>query len=219
MHNKILDIINMNKMVNIIFLNFLLCFILRIDSYSNELPKIEVKQGSLSIPIYIDQQEPGIIGVDITVTYNKNKFNLIGANIKGGILEKHYSINSGTLKDGEISLGIYAINNIVSGSGIIAFIDLYCIGQINTTSNIVITKYLCNDNNAKGGIYVNNSFYNKLDMVIQPFELEDIIDGLKVLTGIEINQYNDSVGIVQNKYSIKDTLKALRFISFINNEN
>jgi len=91
-------------------------------------------------------------GMDITITFNEQVIDALGATLNGGILENEnfgYQVN--TNNDNEIILWIYALGDPYSGSGTVAFIDFEVVGVVDDSTDIAFTQfdvnevdYLCN---------------------------------------------------------------------------
>ena len=179
-----------------------------ISSYAESTP-IDIRKGQIvCIPVYINQQDSNIIGIDFTLSYSSLIFEIGDITLEGGFLEKDYSLTIGKQIKDEVSLGIYASGGIRKGSGIIANIYFECKRFENNHFNVSIKKYQVNDLSANGGLVWDNINENQLEFAIKKCTLKDLINNLQILCGIQsMSKWIDMNG--NNVAEMNDVLRLM----------
>ncbi|MCK4357252.1 MAG: T9SS type A sorting domain-containing protein [Candidatus Cloacimonetes bacterium] len=82
---------------------------------------------SVSIPLTLNNiDDIGVEGVAVTIGFNENILDATGATLSGTVLEnQNYGLQVNTSTDDIIEIWIYAIGDLYSGSGIIAFLEFF----------------------------------------------------------------------------------------------
>ncbi|KPA17768.1 secreted protein containing Cellulosome anchoring protein, cohesin region domain protein [Candidatus Magnetomorum sp. HK-1] len=161
-----------------------------IDSFATTFPKVEIRKGQLiCIPVYINQLDEDIIGLDLAISYSSQMFEIKNVSLNGGILETNYSLTVGDQIKDKLYIGIYASNGVLRGKGNIIQIWLLCKQSHQKQSDIRINKYVCNDIRANGGFFNNNDYENMTQFIVMPVTLKDIIYALQLLSGIQSDKH------------------------------
>jgi len=188
-------------------------------SYADIAQPTDIREGQIvCIPIYLDQQDIDIIGIDITIHYSSLFLVFSKISLRGGFLEREYSLTIGNQITDEISLGIYATGGIRKGTGSIAKLYFICKGNHNDQGNISIKKFLVNDLYAKGGLVWKNFCSTQLDFAVKKCTLADVINGLQILIGFQsITNWVDMNG---NEWpGIDDVLQLIIQSAITNSES
>ena len=145
-------------------------------------------------------------GMDITISFNEQVIDALGATLNGGILENEnfgYQVN--TNNDNEIILWIYALGDPYSGSGTVAYIDFEVVGAIDDSTDIAFTQFDVNEidflNNTEDGSLVVTSYgMNEIDIPKEIFlgknypnpvkRNTEIYFGLTKKSEVDISIYN-----------------------------
>ncbi|MBL7086720.1 MAG: T9SS type A sorting domain-containing protein [Candidatus Cloacimonetes bacterium] len=103
---------------------------------------------SVSIPLTLNNpDEIGIEGIDIVITFDEGVIDATGATLQGGVLEfEDYGFFANPDVDGEISLVFYAISNLFTGSGVIAYLEFDVVGDEGDFTELIFTQAVINDN-------------------------------------------------------------------------
>jgi len=208
--NKWKKLMVLNRWITFILLSIFFNETVTYAETSNALNLI--KGQVVCIPIYVESSETEIIGADIIIQYSSRMFDIHKISLKGGFLEKYYSLTIGKQINDKISLGIYASSGTCKGSGIIANIYLVCKNNDIEQSKISIQKYLINDQNASGGMLWGD-LYNQLNFVSRSSSLHDVINSLQILSGFQSkNRLYDLTG--DNRLEINDILQLLLLLTY-----
>nr|MBC8527118.1 hypothetical protein [Candidatus Cloacimonadota bacterium] len=128
----------------------------KILSYETfESTEIETNINStLKIPIVIEEVT-AIEGIDISITFDLEVLHLTELTLKDGILaEQNYAVET-NLKDGKIV--IYALSDLVSETGTVAFIEFDIIGAVGSKIDVYFTRFDVNETEASGGLQLVDS--------------------------------------------------------------
>ncbi len=125
--------------------------------------KISAKPGAnLRIPVALSDQVNEIDTVEIKIRFDKDMLNVTkdDVTLTGGILndEDYTLLVNPDMEKGELTLVIYSIGNLNSGSGELLFINFEVIGKSLDTSALSLTDFTANLSPASGGFYINNTF-------------------------------------------------------------
>ncbi|MBC8525605.1 MAG: agmatine deiminase family protein [Candidatus Cloacimonetes bacterium] len=103
---------------------------------------------SVSIPLTLDNpDEIEIEGIDVVITFDEVVINATGATLEGGVLEyEDYGFFANTDVDGEITLIFYAMSDLFTGSGIIAYLVFDVVGDEGDCTSLVFTQADVNEN-------------------------------------------------------------------------
>ncbi|MBC8525413.1 MAG: T9SS type A sorting domain-containing protein [Candidatus Cloacimonetes bacterium] len=108
----------------------------------------------LRIPIVIENVTE-IEGIDIEITFNPEVLKLKELTLQDGILDnKDYAIETNLNEPGKGIMVNYAQKDLVSGTGVVAFIEFDVIGIEGSSSEIYFTKFDVNETEALGGLQV-----------------------------------------------------------------
>ena len=125
---------------------------------ASEITNIETGINStLRIPIVIEEAT-AIEGIDISIEFNPEVLQLTELSLNEGILDnKDYVIETNLEEAGQGIIVIYAQRDLVSESGIVAFIDFDVIGAVGSKSEIYFTRFDVNETEASGGLQAVDS--------------------------------------------------------------
>jgi hypothetical protein len=128
---------------------------------------ISVKKNStLTIPVIL-VEEQDIEGVDVVVQFDTTVLSA-ETSLEKGILAKDFQLVK-TETDELISVVIYG-DNIHTGNGEVLFLTFKVNGEINTSSEVILKKFICNGTPVKGQFKVNEKLYDKLYINVVPDE-------------------------------------------------
>jgi len=115
---------------------------------SGSLPNTTVNPStSISVPLTVNSLV-NLEGMDIWIMYNPNFLTATSAVLEGGILENQsYGLQVGLLSPGFVKLIFFANQNLFSGSGVVAYINLSVIGSAGSSSPLTFTKFDINETN------------------------------------------------------------------------
>lgn len=179
---------------------------------------IESQQQEIKIPIYL-AEETEIEGIDIVVTYDSKMLKATDATLTGGILEgKPYALQSNLISEGKISLTIYALATPIRSKGILAYITLTsCSSQkrsISPTSSLVSFKrFDVNEAPYLGMFFIDQQSVSQL--VVVRYSLEQIIQILRVLTGLSISEVIPLDINQDNRADFEDVIMIFQIIAGI----
>ncbi|MBC8526496.1 MAG: choice-of-anchor D domain-containing protein [Candidatus Cloacimonetes bacterium] len=130
---------------------------------SEEVTEIEASINStLKIPVVIDELT-AIEGIDIAIIFDPEVLQLTGLSINEGILDKKdYVIETNLEEAGKGRMVIYAQKDLVSESGVVAFIDFDVIGVEGSKTEVYFIKFDLNETEASGGLQVIDSEGNEV---------------------------------------------------------
>ena len=130
---------------------------------SFEITEIETGINStLRIPVIIDKIS-AIEGIDICIAFNPEVLQLTELTLKEGILDnKDYTIETNLNEAGKGKMVIYALKDLITEKGTVAFIEFDIIGAVGSKSEIYFTKYDVNETEASGGFQVVSSKGNEI---------------------------------------------------------
>ncbi|QTA84808.1 Immunoglobulin domain-containing protein [Desulfonema magnum] len=98
----------------------------------------------LSVPVILEQ-ETAMEGIDIRISYDSDMLAPADVILAGGILEyEDYELTVNTDRDGEISLAIFAISDIFTGSGTVVTVNFDVIGP-KGSSVLEFVEFRCNE--------------------------------------------------------------------------
>ena len=133
------------------------------DDPSAILPNINAApEESISIPLTINDLED-LEGLDIAITFNENVIIASDATLENGILEdESYGLEVNTNVNGQITLIFYANSNLFSGSGVVAYLEFFVIGDEGNISPLILTQFDVNEtsyleNVTNGSVYITSS--------------------------------------------------------------
>ena len=128
-----------------------------------EITDIETDINStLRIPI-VTEVAKAIEGIDVGIEFNPEVLKLIELSLNEGILDnKNYGVETNIEKAGEGIIVMYAQKDLVSESGIVAFIDFEVIGEVGSKSEVYFNKFDVNETEASGGLQVVGSEGNEI---------------------------------------------------------
>ncbi|MDM8550284.1 PQQ-binding-like beta-propeller repeat protein [Desulfobacterales bacterium HSG2] len=117
---------------------------------SLELPS-DVQQafsgGTLSIPLTLVNTgtiPTPVEGVDVEIGFDNEVLNAAGAMLTGGIFEnENYGIVSQS-KEGSLEVTIYAKDELLTGSGLIAYLEFDVVGNIDDTTDLTFIEARAN---------------------------------------------------------------------------
>lgn len=115
-----------------------------------ELPSDTVCPGkTASIPLTLNNPDSiGIESVDVKIQFDETVLVSTGMRLKGGILaNQNYGIIP-QVEDGEISATIYAKGGLFTGSGTIAYLDFYVVGNEGDATALTFAKAKLNESPA-----------------------------------------------------------------------
>ena len=111
----------------------------------------------LTVPVALSQATD-IEAVDIKINFDANVLQATGAELTGGILNSEdYSLTVNQ-SDGEVTIVIYSIGNVISDTGDVVFISFEVLGKCSDVAFLSFTKFLSNSSSASGGFHVNDEF-------------------------------------------------------------
>ncbi|MBL7086562.1 MAG: T9SS type A sorting domain-containing protein, partial [Candidatus Cloacimonetes bacterium] len=130
---------------------------------SEEATEIEASNNStLRIPVVIDEVN-AIEGIDIIIAFSPEVLKLTGLSLNEGILEdNNYGVETNLEEVGQGIMVIYAQKDLVSETGIVAFIEFDIIGIEGSKSEIYFTKFDVNETDASGGFNLIDSESNEI---------------------------------------------------------
>lgn len=94
---------------------------------------------------------------DICIDFDENVLRATGAELTGGILSSEDYTLLVTPGDGEVTIVIYSIGNLIAGSGDVVFISFEVLGKCSDVTFLSFTKFLSNSSPASGGFRVNDA--------------------------------------------------------------
>ena len=130
---------------------------------SFEITEIETGINStLRIPVVIDKIS-AIEGIDISIAFDPEVLKLTELTLIEGILDnKDYATETNINESGKGIMVIYAQRELVSESGVVAFIEFNVIGAVGTSSEIAFNKFDVNEIESSGGLQVVDSEGNEI---------------------------------------------------------
>nr|MBC8527501.1 T9SS type A sorting domain-containing protein [Candidatus Cloacimonadota bacterium] len=130
---------------------------------STEATDIEIDINyTLRIPVVIEEAT-AIEGIDISIEFNPEVLQLTEFTLNEGILyNKDYAVETNFEEAGKGKIVIYALSELVSESGIVAFIEFNVIGEEGSGSEVYFTKFDVNEIEASGGLQVLDSEGNEI---------------------------------------------------------
>jgi len=180
---------------------------------------------TLTIPIVLDQKTE-IESLTITVEFDEDVLHPTEATMEGGILEgEDYALSSviNTRSAGERKIVIYASDNMVAGSGEIVFITFEITGDTVGTTELSLTKFLCNAAPASGGfraeqplrdVQTDESLCQNVQIILGPdmnndgrIGLQDAIHALQIVSGTR--------GCSLGDIGLEAVIRALRIVTGI----
>ncbi|MBC8525875.1 MAG: T9SS type A sorting domain-containing protein, partial [Candidatus Cloacimonetes bacterium] len=134
-----------------------------LTSESFEAIELDININSiLKIPIVIENITD-IEGIDIEIAFNPEVLQLTGLSLNEGILNnKDYGVETNLEEPGQGTMVIYALRDLVSESGVVAFIEFDVIGDEGSSSEIYFTKFDVNETEASGGFQIGDSEGNEV---------------------------------------------------------
>jgi len=174
---------------------------------SLELPS-DVQQalsgGTLSIPLTL--LNTGTIptpleGVDVEIGFDNEVLNAAGAKLTGGIFEKEdYGIVS-QAKEGALEVTIYAKDELLTASGLIAYLEFDVVGNLDDTTNLTFIKAQANESDVSAtgtsALVVKNAFeisgnityYSNPDLPVRNVQMTIKGDGFYSVSTDETGYY------------------------------
>lgn len=135
---------------------------------SASLPNINALPDSiLLIPLQVDDLTD-LEGMDITLEFNENVINSLGAILTDGILEdENYGFQVNYDNDGIILMSFYAMENLFTGSGVVAYLEFQVVGNLGDTTDLLFSQFIVNevnylDNTTNGSVNVTNTNANEI---------------------------------------------------------
>ncbi|MCP4348818.1 MAG: hypothetical protein GY795_25345 [Desulfobacterales bacterium] len=101
-------------------------------------------QGTISVPVILDY-ETAVEGIDITVRFDENVLESAGAVLADVLENKDYDLLVNDRHEGQISLAIFARNEMFTGSGTVAFISFDVLEQGADSTTLTFTEFTCNE--------------------------------------------------------------------------
>ena len=109
------------------------------------------------------EKATAIEGIDISIAFNPEVLQLTELSLQDGILDnKNYAVETNLEKAGKGIMVIYAQKDLVSESGIVAFIEFDIIGEVGNSSEVYFTKFDVNEKNVTGGLQIVDSEGNEI---------------------------------------------------------
>ena len=111
----------------------------------------------VSIPLTLDNpEEIAIEGIDVVITFNEGVIDATGATLTGGVLENEdYGFFANTDVPGEITLVFYALSDLFSGSGVIAYLEFDVVGSEGEFTDLVFSFAQVNE----ASVTVNDGYF------------------------------------------------------------
>jgi len=160
------------------------------------------KHSTVSIPIVINA-EIEIESINITARYDDSMLEIEDINFDEGILSTngaYYVLNHDVINR-QITISIYAAGAMLvinQGRGKILNILVKGVGNIGQTSAFYIEEIICNNQKDCGGIDLNNTTYQKIDILMkgacnicqEKITIQNAIYALQVISGLKQNHTN-----------------------------
>ncbi|OQY56291.1 MAG: hypothetical protein B6245_18600 [Desulfobacteraceae bacterium 4572_88] len=171
----------------------------------------------LRIPIALSEQVSEIESLDIKISFDKDALKVTknDVTLTGDILnDENYTLTVNPDIEGELTLIIYSIANLSSGSGELLSIDFDVIGNPLDASVLSLTNFTANTSPASGGFHLNDTFCQCAQATVL-FDtnndgrtgMEEAIHALQCLSGTKICNPNDM--------GLRHAIYALRIVSGI----
>lgn len=107
------------------------------------LPNVRQCAGQVSIPLTLNnlQLNKSIEAIDAKVTFNSTVLTPTEVTLTGGVLQnQNYTVTYNKSTPGELSFTIYALNNLFTGSGVVAYLNFTASGTAGTSTPLTFTK-------------------------------------------------------------------------------
>jgi alpha-tubulin suppressor-like RCC1 family protein len=166
--------------------------------YSARILKTEIAQESnpFTVAIAIDDSLD-IRGIDIGISFDPDTIQPTTAHLIGTILEnENYEFNYGTGIPGEITVGMYARNDILTGSGEIVYIQFNFIGNETARSPLTFTRFLINEQPTDGGFILENHLSPHVEVALN--------NGVPILYDTEPSGPRP-IGFIPDQFTFEDT--------------
>ncbi|KPA13989.1 secreted protein containing PKD domain protein [Candidatus Magnetomorum sp. HK-1] len=118
-----------------------------------------------SLPISLSESHNNIEGLDIDLTFDEKAIDAKKVTLNENFVEANYLIESNLNKDNIISNVIYAINDTITASGDVFFVQFETIGKKCSTL-LSFSEFLCNGTHALGGFHINGELYQTIQVIV-----------------------------------------------------
>jgi len=192
--------------------------------------KISANSGSaLEIPIALSDQVNEIESVDIKIRFDKDMLTVTkdDVTLTGGILsdEDYTLLVNPDIEKGELTIVIYSIGNLSSGSGEIVSINFEVIGKSLDTSMLSFTNFTANASPASGGFYMNDTTCQCAKATVlydinndSRTGVEEAIHALQCVSGKKECDPEDDIGLGHAIYALQIVSGIKNLYHDINND-
>jgi len=121
---------------------------------------------SFLVPVHLDTQQE-IYSCDIRVQFDSTQLKPIGASLDGTILEgRGYQLVQNVGMTNEARFPVYSSGNLYTGSGIVLYIEFEPLISPSEQSQVLLSRFRCNETDAQGGLWVQDGFSSEISIVV-----------------------------------------------------
>lgn len=189
----------------------LLLFLTAIPAQAEECNITMICGSAFTLPVALS--EPAEIeALDIEISFDADVLELdeAGVTFAGGILNSEDYTKLVTADGGTLTIVIYSVDNLISGSGDAVFINFRVLEKCSGGTALLFTKFLSNSLEASGGFRVNSGFHQELK--INAFRdingdskigTEEAIYALRCVSGLITECVPADIGLEHAVYALR----------------